>query len=96
MMSPGANDPTLLHVPNTGATLIAMAISMEREAAARYDKLAREMASSDNHELADLFDELGAEECKAVQGRPRSCKVVQGHRSQWSNPAQTANFCGGG
>ncbi len=64
MMSPGANDPTLLHVPNTGATLIAMAISMEREAAARYDKLAREMASSDNHELADLFDELGAEECR--------------------------------
>lgn len=62
MKSPDADSPTVLKPPKSTATLLAMAIAMEREAAARYDELAREMANSGNHELADLFDELGAEE----------------------------------
>ncbi|MBT4427349.1 MAG: ferritin family protein [Rhodospirillaceae bacterium] len=62
MKSPDADSPIVPQPPKSTATLLAMAISMEREAAARYDELAREMASSGNPELADLFDELGAEE----------------------------------
>lgn len=58
----GADSPELPQPPKSTELLIAMALSMEREAAARYDELAREMAGSGNHELADLFDELGAEE----------------------------------
>ncbi len=62
MKSLGADGSVVPRPPKSTATLLAMAISMEREAAARYDELAREMAASDNPELADLFDELGAEE----------------------------------
>jgi len=50
--------------PKSVDELIAIALAMEREAAARYDELAKEMARHGNHELADLFDGLGAEERK--------------------------------
>lgn len=50
--------------PKSVEELIAMALAMEREAAARYDELAKEMVRHGNPELADLFDGLGAEERK--------------------------------
>lgn len=50
--------------PRSVAELIAMALAMEREAAARYDELADAMARHGNPELADLFDGLAAEERK--------------------------------
>lgn len=56
--------PPEITPPKSTSELIAMALAMEREAAARYDELATEMARHGNHELADLFEGLGAEERK--------------------------------
>lgn len=50
--------------PKSVSELIAMALAMEREAAARYDELAAEMVRHDNPELADLFEGLAVEERK--------------------------------
>ncbi len=49
-------------VPNSVPQLIAMALAMEREAAARYDELATEMVRHGNTATAELFQGLAAEE----------------------------------
>lgn len=76
--------------PKSVTELIAMALAMEREAAARYDELAAEMARHDNPELADLFDGLAAEERKheAYIGRwlgPRAEEPTP-VEFQWQSP----------
>jgi rubrerythrin len=50
--------------PRSIGELIAMAIAMEREAASRYDLLAADMVTAGRQELADLFENLAAEERK--------------------------------
>jgi rubrerythrin len=47
------------HAPGTVNELLALALVMERAAAARYAELAQRMAEREHDELADLFARLG-------------------------------------
>jgi rubrerythrin len=77
-MTNEADKPPLnVAAPKSVAELIAMALAMEREAAARYDELAAQMAKHGNHELADLFEGLGTEERKH-----------EAHIERWLAPGQ--------
>jgi len=54
--------PEIRKASHSAEHLIALAVSMEREAAARYDDLANDMWRAGYHEMADLFTELSADE----------------------------------
>lgn len=64
MSQTAPSGPPVVVAPKSIEDLVAMALAMEREAASHYDRLAQEMARHGNHELADLFESLGAEERK--------------------------------
>ncbi len=76
--------------PKTVGELMAMALALEREAAARYDELAEEMVHHGNHELAALFNGLGAEERKHEARIGRLMGPDDGARPpvafQWRSP----------
>lgn len=66
-MTPMTDQPPIkfeVPAPRSIGELVAMAIAMEREAASRYDVLAADMVLAGRQELADLFENLAAEERK--------------------------------
>jgi len=80
-----------MYMPANLAELLAQALALESEAAARYEELAEIMAAHNNHRVADLFLRMAALESRHAEAirawaLERGAQVAPGGGYRWRSP----------